>query len=242
MRSCDPRAGFGPSIRTGRAAAPNRTWSRCGRGDDAARDAHPPTGRPGERPHPPGLVGTPVDHVEGQVAEHRHAGDEFAAPVITQSVLLISVVAHRRTLPAKCPGPGRSAAAVGHHDSHARRLPGALGGPRSPLPAVGRPRQFDVGFAVHPAAGAVGSTGRPRATRQVLDVRPHLAAELLLTTTDASRACSARRRLGLSRDDDRLLVLGSNFGQRHPRWSSNLIAEPEAAVARRHRDTGDSRC
>jgi deazaflavin-dependent oxidoreductase (nitroreductase family) len=38
--------------------------------------------------------------------------------------------------------------------------------------------------------------------------------------------------LSYLRDGDRLLVLGSNFGQQHhPAWSANLLADPEAVVA-----------
>ncbi|KZS85270.1 nitroreductase family deazaflavin-dependent oxidoreductase [Mycobacterium persicum] len=54
---------------------------------------------------------------------------------------------------------------------------------------------------------------------------------LVLTTTGRK---SGRRRdnaLTYIRDNDRLFVLGSNFGQpHHPAWSSNLLAHPEATV------------
>ncbi len=34
------------------------------------------------------------------------------------------------------------------------------------------------------------------------------------------------------RENDRLYVVGSNFGQQHhPAWTSNLLAEPRATVA-----------
>jgi deazaflavin-dependent oxidoreductase (nitroreductase family) len=56
--------------------------------------------------------------------------------------------------------------------------------------------------------------------------------ELLLTTT--GRKSGQRRTSALSylRDGDRILVLGSNFGQQHhPAWSSNLLADRHAWVA-----------
>ncbi|MCA1005865.1 nitroreductase family deazaflavin-dependent oxidoreductase [Rhodococcus hoagii] len=39
------------------------------------------------------------------------------------------------------------------------------------------------------------------------------------------------------RDADRLVVVGSNFGQEHhPAWTSNLLAQPEASVTMAGRD------
>lgn len=39
------------------------------------------------------------------------------------------------------------------------------------------------------------------------------------------------------RDGDRLVVVGSNFGQdHHPAWTSNLLAQPEASVTMAGRD------
>lgn len=55
--------------------------------------------------------------------------------------------------------------------------------------------------------------------------------EMLLTTI--GRKSGQRRISALSflRDGDRLLVLGSNFGQQHhPAWSSNLLANPDATA------------
>ena len=61
---------------------------------------------------------------------------------------------------------------------------------------------------------------------------PTSLPELLLTTTGRKSGLQRTSALSYLRDGDRLLVLGSNFGQRHhPGWSSNLIAEPEATVA-----------
>jgi deazaflavin-dependent oxidoreductase (nitroreductase family) len=56
--------------------------------------------------------------------------------------------------------------------------------------------------------------------------------ELLLTTTGRKSGQPRTTVLSYVRDDHRLLVLGSNFGQqRHPSWSSNLIADPQASVS-----------
>jgi deazaflavin-dependent oxidoreductase (nitroreductase family) len=54
---------------------------------------------------------------------------------------------------------------------------------------------------------------------------------LLLTTT--GRKTGQRRQIPLTylREGDRLFLVGSNFGQaRHPAWSSNLLADPNAWV------------
>ena len=55
---------------------------------------------------------------------------------------------------------------------------------------------------------------------------------LLLLTTTGSKT-GQRREIPLTylREDDRLFLVGSNFGQaRHPAWSSNLLADPNAWV------------
>ena len=55
--------------------------------------------------------------------------------------------------------------------------------------------------------------------------------ELLLTTTGRKTGAPRTAALSYVRDGDRLLVLGSNFGQaRHPAWSSNLLSTPDADV------------
>ncbi|WP_264066208.1 nitroreductase family deazaflavin-dependent oxidoreductase [Mycolicibacterium komossense] len=55
---------------------------------------------------------------------------------------------------------------------------------------------------------------------------------MLLTTTGRRSGQPRRSALSFLRDGDRLLVLGSNFGQeRHPAWSSNLLANPDALAA-----------
>lgn len=54
---------------------------------------------------------------------------------------------------------------------------------------------------------------------------------LLLTTT--GRKSGQRRQIPLAytREDDRLFLVGSNFGQaHHPAWALNLIADPNAWV------------
>ncbi len=59
-----------------------------------------------------------------------------------------------------------------------------------------------------------------------------IAAPLLLLTT-TGRKSGLRRRIPLAymRDGDRLLLVGSNFGQAHdPAWALNLVADPNACV------------
>jgi len=61
---------------------------------------------------------------------------------------------------------------------------------------------------------------------------PTSLPELLLTTTGRKSSQPRMAALSYLRDGDRLLVLGSNFGQQHhPAWSANLLADPEAEVA-----------
>ncbi len=61
---------------------------------------------------------------------------------------------------------------------------------------------------------------------------PTSMPELLLTTTGRKSGQPRLSALSYLRDGERLLVLGSNFGQQHhPAWSLNLIANPEAVVA-----------
>lgn len=61
---------------------------------------------------------------------------------------------------------------------------------------------------------------------------PTSLPELLLTTTGRKSGQPRLSALSYLRDGDRLLVLGSNFGQQHhPAWSANLLAEPDAVVA-----------
>lgn len=55
---------------------------------------------------------------------------------------------------------------------------------------------------------------------------------LLLLTTVGSKSGRPRQiALTYLREDDRLFVVGSNFGQpHHPAWTTNLLAEPNAVV------------
>jgi deazaflavin-dependent oxidoreductase (nitroreductase family) len=54
---------------------------------------------------------------------------------------------------------------------------------------------------------------------------------LLLTTTGAKSGLPRTTPLIYARDADSLIVVGSNFGQdRHPAWSGNLLAKPDATV------------
>lgn len=54
---------------------------------------------------------------------------------------------------------------------------------------------------------------------------------LLLTTIGATSGVERTSPLLFARDGERLIVVGSNFGQaRHPAWTNNLIKNPEATV------------
>jgi deazaflavin-dependent oxidoreductase (nitroreductase family) len=54
---------------------------------------------------------------------------------------------------------------------------------------------------------------------------------LLLTTTGKVSGQRRQTPLTFHREGDRLLIIGSNFGQEmHPAWSSNLLADPKASV------------
>jgi deazaflavin-dependent oxidoreductase (nitroreductase family) len=57
------------------------------------------------------------------------------------------------------------------------------------------------------------------------------APTMLLTTTGAVTGQTRTSPLLFARDNDDILVAGSNFGQEHhPAWSKNLIVHPEATV------------
>ena len=57
------------------------------------------------------------------------------------------------------------------------------------------------------------------------------APTLLLSTTGAKSGLTRVSPLLYTRDGDRILVIGSNFGQaHHPAWTANLRAHPDAAV------------
>jgi len=73
---------------------------------------------------------------------------------------------------------------------------------------------------------------------------------LLLTTTGAKSGLPRTSPLLYLRDGERLVVIGSNFGQqKHPTWTTNLRAHPDATVAiagvevpvRAHQLEGDER-
>ncbi|CRZ13496.1 nitroreductase family deazaflavin-dependent oxidoreductase [Mycolicibacterium neworleansense] len=56
--------------------------------------------------------------------------------------------------------------------------------------------------------------------------------ELLLTTTGRKSGQPRTSVLSYVHEGDRLLVMGSNFGQQqHPSWSTNLVAEPQASIS-----------
>ncbi len=61
---------------------------------------------------------------------------------------------------------------------------------------------------------------------------PATLPTLLLTTTGRKSGQPRASVLNYLRDRDRLLILGSNWGQQsHPGWSANLLANPDASVA-----------
>ena len=61
---------------------------------------------------------------------------------------------------------------------------------------------------------------------------PTSLPQLLLTTVGRKSGQPRTNPLSYLRDGDRLLLLGSNFGQTtHPAWSSNLLAHPDATVS-----------
>lgn len=57
------------------------------------------------------------------------------------------------------------------------------------------------------------------------------APTILLETTGAKSGLPRVSPLLYARDGDRLIVVGSNFGQeKHPAWTGNLIKSPDAVV------------
>ncbi len=61
---------------------------------------------------------------------------------------------------------------------------------------------------------------------------PVALPQLLLTTVGRQSGRPRTNPLSFLRDGDRLLLVGSNFGQSaHPGWSSNLLAHPDATVS-----------
>jgi deazaflavin-dependent oxidoreductase (nitroreductase family) len=58
-----------------------------------------------------------------------------------------------------------------------------------------------------------------------------VAPGLLLTTTGRRSGLLRYTPLVFARDDDAFVVVGSNYGRaKHPDWSANLLAHPEAMV------------
>jgi F420H(2)-dependent quinone reductase len=66
----------------------------------------------------------------------------------------------------------------------------------------------------------------------IIQVGRHLAVpELLLVTRGARTGAERRTPVLYLEDGSRLFVVGSNFGrERHPAWTANLRAHPEAEV------------
>lgn len=63
-----------------------------------------------------------------------------------------------------------------------------------------------------------------------------LEPAILLETTGAKSGLPRHNPLLYVRDGERFVVVGTNWGQeRHPAWSGNLLAHPEAVVVHRGR-------
>jgi len=70
-----------------------------------------------------------------------------------------------------------------------------------------------------------------RTKGRVTALGPFGSPLLLLTVRGASSGLERTTPLVYLLDGERILVVGSNFGQqRHPAWSTNLLANPEATV------------
>ena len=66
-----------------------------------------------------------------------------------------------------------------------------------------------------------------------------LVPTLVLTTTGAKSGLPRESPLATLVDGDSFYVVGSNFGtEKHPAWTANLLASPEAAVLFRGRRVG----
>ncbi|MDQ1703756.1 MAG: hypothetical protein QOF18_122 [Frankiaceae bacterium] len=65
-----------------------------------------------------------------------------------------------------------------------------------------------------------------------------LLPSMVLTTTGAKTGQRRTTPLATKPEDDGWFVVGSNFGQtKHPAWTANLIANPEADVSYKGRNT-----
>lgn len=70
----------------------------------------------------------------------------------------------------------------------------------------------------------------------ILSSGPHVLPTLLLTSVGKKSGEERMTPLLYIEVGDRLVVAGTNFGQRHhPAWSENLLAKPQARVQIRHR-------
>jgi deazaflavin-dependent oxidoreductase (nitroreductase family) len=94
---------------------------------------------------------------------------------------------------------------------------------------MGRQRWFaEVGSRVAPT---IDRYLYPLSNGRLLATGPPVAPTLLLTTIGRTSGKERVTPLLYVRDGDRLVVVGSNWGQaRHPAWTSNLLADPKASV------------
>lgn len=107
-----------------------------------------------------------------------------------------------------------------------------------------RLRGSAAAFAATPVGSWLLRTLTPLDRRLLTRTRGRLTAlgpigapTLLLTTTGSKSKQPRTSPLLYVREPGRLFVVGSNFGQeRHPAWSSNLLAEPHAKVTIGGRD------
>ena len=65
-----------------------------------------------------------------------------------------------------------------------------------------------------------------------------LLPSLVLTTTGAKSGLQRETPLATMPDGDAFYIVGSNFGrEKHPAWTGNLIADPNASVSYEHVET-----
>lgn len=96
-----------------------------------------------------------------------------------------------------------------------------------------------VRMATNPAFAKVAPSVVPRLDRWVhrltggrTTMSAGMVPTLLLTTTGSQSGRPRTAPLACMPDGDAVYVVGSNFGrERHPAWSTNLIAHPRASVS-----------
>ena len=109
------------------------------------------------------------------------------------------------------------------------RPPGAMGRYGRFLQRIGHARWF---AAVARRVGPPLDRALYRLSKgKVLSTGPPVLPTLLLTTTGSRTGKPRTVPLLYVRDGPRIIVAGSNWGQRdHPAWSTNLLVDPRARV------------